>query len=159
MVMKPFLGKTVSFLIIFLIPIFALGETDNHWDMAEEFYELTSLQDPPGMVQLLTDLMLRNDPGLETHREIFENFITDIVQSKEYRDHKIRTYMQFFTKEELEELNQVFRNDAFQKYQARKNDVMWASSQGTLKIFERRKAELEMQLRDAIGNVGNGPVE
>ena len=120
--------------------------TNPHYTAAKRLYEATNINDTEAVVTQMVRAMITQTPQLTPAKDVLTEFIMEIVQSEEYADLKIRSYMKYLSPIELDELTSVLSSPAYQAYRVHLPEIMAVSNDGVLQIFRRRQHELRDRL-------------
>lgn len=83
---------------------------------------------------------------MQKHRQIIEDEIVEICTSDDYRELKIRSYMNHLTEAELNELTRAFSSEAYRSFRSSQVEMLRESNEGILLMFQNRRAELQQKI-------------
>lgn len=94
--------RIIVALLLITIPGFA--EDSKHLNLAKKFDSVSGSRDKAALAAAFVPELTRVDPKLAPYKKELIEFITKIMESKEYREGKAQIYMEIFSESELEKL-------------------------------------------------------
>lgn len=119
----------------------------SHYAAAKRLFEATNSQDLSGLAkQVVSALLSNSSASMQKHRQIIEDEIVEICTSDDYRELKIRSYMNHLTEAELNELTRAFSSEAYRSFRSSQVEMLRESNEGILLMFQNRRAELQQKI-------------
>ena len=138
--------------MILIVWAFASGSAHaddaSHYVAAARFYDTTSAADAASLTSQIVSAMMSRSPELIPHKSILLDFMLEIIESEEYRDLKIHSYMAHLSESQLDELAAVFSSDAYQHFRANQVAMLKESNEGIQKLLRSKQGELARRIEE-----------
>jgi hypothetical protein len=126
----------------------AHADSASHQRAAEEFYAVAVAEDPRALAKLVAEMIAGLRPELQQHREILQDFATELVSSKDYVDAQVRVYAELFTEEELRALTGLFGTPTMKKYRSLRIQLVRRSSEEAIASVKESLPALARRIRE-----------
>lgn len=144
--------KRLKALMISIVLALTLGaacaDDASHYAAAARFYDTTNAADAASLTNQIVSAMMSRSPELIPHKSILLDFMLEIIESQEYRDLNIRSYMAHLSEAQLNELARVFSSDAYQHFRARQVAMLKESNEGIQLLLRSKERELARRIEE-----------
>jgi len=147
--MKRLLGNLMVLVLASMVGL-AHADAQSHYKAAEKFYDATNVVDAPTITERMVSAMVSQSPELVPHKSILLDFMLEIINSDEYRDLKIQSYMAHLSEPQLNELTGIFSSDAYQQFRMRQAAMLTESNQGIQQLMRARQGELTRRIQENV---------
>ncbi len=121
----------------------------SHRAAARAFYEVSRSQAPAATAAAIGEMIARAAPGLAGQREVIEEFARELVGSEAFAEASIDAYVELLGEDDLRALTELFSTPAYQRYRARRLDLVRRTTERVLELIRARLPELERRLAAA----------
>lgn len=138
-----------------MLPIvlaFTLGAANaddaSHYAAAATFYDTSNAADAASLTKQIVSGMMFRSPELIPHQSVLLDFMLEIIESSEYRELKIRSYMAHLSESQLIELARVFSSEAYQHFRAVQVAMLKESNEGIQQLLRSKEGELARRIEE-----------
>ncbi|MBQ0721494.1 MAG: hypothetical protein KBT88_01105 [Gammaproteobacteria bacterium] len=146
--------RNICNLMTFVLMIFFSGNayTENrstHYKAAKIFYKSTNAVDSEALLNQIVTSMVSASPDreLEPYKDILMDAMTEIIQSQEYEDIKIQSYMTHLSEPELNELTVLFSSQAYAKFRKNQVQILKESNEGMLDLLNKKQDMIQKRMK------------
>jgi len=141
----------------FLVAAFSIATTcanaieETHLQAAKVFFEASRPSDTTAFVRSFATEMVKQNNGKESDISEWETLVSEVMNSPEFRQAKIRSYAQIFTESELQTLTEFVRQPAYAIYTRRSFDLQVAQTKAMVEAFTSKLPDIERRFGHLFG--------
>jgi hypothetical protein len=134
--------------ICFLFVAFSASADDRHYQLAMEFESLSSSKNKSALVNSIVQPLIKYKPELTKYKEELRERILNLLNSKKYREGKIKVYIDLFTESELEKLITMVQSPTYKLLLDRQHEMNKRLGENAMKLYIAESKKLLSEVNE-----------